>query len=687
MNKIHLLDNNLINKIAAGEVIERPASVIKELVENSIDAGATVIMIAIKDGGTSLITVMDNGCGIPKEDVKQAFLRHATSKLNNFDDLYDISTLGFRGEALASIASVSQPEMSTKTQGSKTGTLIKINGGAVEEIKDTSTAEGTVIHVKNLFYNTPARKKFLKRNSTEGSYVADVVNKIALGHPEIAFKLMNNNIIIMQTNGRGDLKTTAYGILGRDTARALLPVKAEKDGWKISGFIAKPEVSRGNRSFEYFYLNGRYIKSEILIKAAEEGYKGLLMNGRFPVFILSLTHPPGAVDVNVHPAKLEVRFNNDNFMFDFVSSAIAKKFKKEVLIPGGEEPEEQKTFSEITGIKAVSAEEITIDLDEVLKEIDDKEYAEEKAKIKAEKPKFRVKPLEEAPAYDDTPAEPMKMTLNEPKKEKIDITPLKDIVMGIRAKEEKAKAAKEAEELEKKEVETVKEKPETAADKPEKNSAEKTAEPEKKPELPKMPVYPPRKPFFHNYKIIGQIFFTYWLVEQGNELYFIDQHAAHEKILYERLSKAIGEGTASSQLLLEPVTVTVNLREKKVIEENAELFKSIGFEVEPFGRNTYAIRAVPFIFDGTANPVFFMDIVDSLSDGSIRDGFDLKQDKIAEMSCKAAVKGNNVLNYAEAKALIEDLLKLENPFNCPHGRPTIIKVSKYEIEKKFKRII
>lgn len=654
MNKIHLLDNNLINKIAAGEVIERPASVVKELVENSIDAGATLIMIAIKDGGTSLITVMDNGCGIPKEDVKQAFLRHATSKIDSFDDLYDISTLGFRGEALASIASVSQLEMSTKTQGQKTGTMIKINGGAVEEIKDASTAEGTVIHVKNLFYNTPARKKFLKRNSTEGSYVADVVNKIALGHPEVAFKLMNNNIIIMQTNGRADLKTTAYGILGRDTARAFLPLKAEREGWKLTGFTAKPEVSRGNRSFEYFYLNGRFIKSDVLTKAAEEGYKGLLMNGRFPVFIINLTPPSGAVDVNVHPTKLEVRFNNDNFMFDFVSSAIAKTLKGEILIPGGEEAEEEKkSFSEITGIKAVNAEEITIDLDEVLKEIEDKEDRAERDSIRAEKPLFRVKPLE--PAYDDSPAEPLKMFLNEPGCEETGVTPLKDVVKEIKEKEEKKK------------------------------SGEKTEE--KLPKAPPMPSYPPKKPFFHNYKIIGQIFFTYWLVEQGNELYFIDQHAAHEKVLYERLTKALKEGGAASQLLLEPVTVTVTAREKRVIEENAELFKNIGFDVEAFGRNTYAIRAVPFIFDGTANPVFFMDIVDNLSDGNIRDGFELKQDKIATMSCKAAVKGNNVLSYAEAKALIEDLLKLENPFNCPHGRPTIIKMSKYEIEKKFKRII
>ncbi|MCD8090656.1 MAG: DNA mismatch repair endonuclease MutL, partial [Clostridiales bacterium] len=525
MNKIHLLDNNLINKIAAGEVIERPASVVKELVENSIDAGASLIMISIKDGGTSLISVMDNGCGIPKEDVKTAFLRHATSKINEFDDLYDISTLGFRGEALASIASVSQLEMSTKTKGAKTGAYIKINGGAVEEMKDAAASEGTIIQVKNLFYNTPARKKFLKRNSTEGSYVADVVNKMALDHPEIAFKLMNNNIIIMQTNGRGDLKTTAYGILGRDAVRAFLPVKAEKEGWRLNGFIAKPEASRGNRSFEYFYLNGRFIRSDILTKAAEEGYKGFLMGGRFPVFIVDLIPPAGAVDVNVHPTKLEVRFNNDNFMFEFVSEAMAKVLKKEILIPGGEEEEEEKkSFSEITGIKSVSAEEITIDLDEVLKEIEQKEEKAEKDKIRAEKPKFRVKPLEQS--YDDTPAEPLKMVLNEPKAEEI-VKPLKEVVAEIRGKE---------------------------GTKPE-NKAETKAE--KKPEIPKMPTFPPKKPFFHNYKIIGQVFFTYWLVEQGNELYFIDQHAAHEKVLYERLTKALKEGQAASQLLLEPVTVNV----------------------------------------------------------------------------------------------------------------------------------
>lgn len=661
MNKIHLLDNNLINKIAAGEVIERPASVVKELVENSVDAGATMVTVTVKDGGISLISVSDNGRGIPADEVKTAFLRHATSKLTSFEDLEDIATLGFRGEALASIAAVSQLEMTTRTEDSDIGTRIRINGGKIEDINETGAPKGTVINVNNLFYNTPARKKFLKRSSTEGTYVAEVMNRMAMGHPEVAFKLIGNGNVIMQSNGNGDLKTAAYGILGRDSVRAFVPVDYKTDGWRVAGFAAKPEVNRGNRSHEYFYINGRFIKSEILTKGAEEGYRGYLMNGRFPVFVLNVIPAKGSVDVNVHPAKLEVRFDNDSFMFELVSAAVSKALKGEVLIPGGDD--KKPSFSDVSGIKAVKGEEIAIDLDKILSEIEEREENEETERRQERnndsQPVFRVSPkdagLEE---YDMTPLEPMKVSFREavpetkPEKAEIkpEIRPLGDIIAEINKKDGNIPADSLKQEV------------------PERS-------------------FPEKRAFFRNYKIIGQIFFTYWLVEQGNELYIIDQHAAHEKVLFERLSKALKEGKVSSQMLLEPVTVTVTQREKKVIEDNAKLFEKMGFEIEAFGRNTYAIRAVPFIFDGTANPVFFMDIVDGLMDRSIRDGFELKEDRIATMSCKAAVKGNNVLTVQEARALIDDLLKLENPFNCPHGRPTIIKMSKYEIEKKFKRVL
>ncbi len=637
MSSIHLLENSLINKIAAGEVIERPASVVKELVENSIDSGAATVTVSIKDGGTSLISVTDNGCGIPQDEVKTAFLRHATSKLQKFDDLENILTMGFRGEALASIAAVSQLEMITKTKDESTGTSIKINGGVTEDVKPVGCADGTTVQVKNIFYNTPARKKFLKRNSTEGSYVADVINKIALGHPEISFKLINNGVVIMQTNGNGDLKTTAFGILGRDCIRASLPLNSAKDGWKLEGFIVKPEIARGNRSYESFYINKRFIKSDLLKKAAEDGYKGYLMGGKFPVVVLNLTPPPGCVDVNVHPTKSDVRFNDESFIFDFISGAVSKTLKGETLIPDAASPD----FSEMSGIKPIKAEEITIDLDAMLDEIEKKEAEEEN-----KKGYFDIRPLE-----------PVSLTLNEPKApvaekpvQEEKVVPLSMVIDHIEEKEEQEKKAKS-------EGEAI------------------------------LPPTPKKKPFFHNYRIIGQIFFTYWLIQQGNELYIIDQHAAHEKVLYEKLSERIRARKVSSQLLLEPVSITVTLREKRIIEENMELFTSIGFEIEAFGRNTYSIRAVPFIFDGTANPVFFTEIVDALEAGRIKDGFELKQDKIAQISCKAAVKGNNVLSYQEARALIEDLLKLDNPFNCPHGRPTIIKISKYEIEKKFKRIL
>ncbi len=640
MSSIHLLDNSLINKIAAGEVIERPASVVKELVENSIDSGASSIVVSVKDGGTSLISVTDNGCGIPSEEVKTAFLRHATSKLQQFDDLENILTMGFRGEALASIAAVSQMEMTTKTKNEDVGTNIKINGGVTEEIKPTGCADGTTVQVKNLFYNTPARKKFLKRNSTEGSYIADVINKTALGHPEISFRLLNNGVVIMQTNGNGDLKTTAFGILGKECIRASLPLNASKNGWKLSGFIVKPEVARGNRSYESFYINKRFIKSDLLKKAAEEGYKGYLMGGKFPITVLNITPPPGCVDVNVHPTKSDVRFNDESFIVDFISGAIAGTLKGEVLIPDAAKPD----FSEMSGIKPIKGEEITIDLDAVLNEIEKKESEDEN-----KRGYFDIRPLNPKP-----------LVLNEPK------------TAEIHKAAEKAEVPVEAEVIPLgKVIDHIEEK-----DRQTRGEGESI-----------LPPSPKKKPFFHNYRIIGQIFFTYWLIQQGNELYIIDQHAAHEKVLYERLSESIRQRSVSSQLLLEPVSITVSQREKRIIEENMELFTSIGFEIETFGRNTYSIRAVPFIFDGTANPVFFTEIVDALEAGRIKDGFELKQDKIAEISCKAAVKGNNVLTYQEARALIEDLLKLDNPFNCPHGRPTIIKMSKYEIEKKFKRIL
>ncbi len=701
MSKIHLLDNGLINKIAAGEVIERPASVVKELVENSIDAGASVIMVSIRDGGTSLITVADNGCGIEEEEVKNAFIRHATSKIEKFDDLEDVATMGFRGEALASIAAVSQMEMITKTADSVKGTSLKINGGRIEEVKSAGAANGTVIHVKNLFYNTPARKKFLKRNSTEGSYIADTINKIALGHPNVAFKLINNGVIIMQTNGRGDIKTTAYSILGRDVIRSAVEINAEKDGWQIDGFIVKPEVSRGNRSYEHFYINGRYIKSDVLTKAAEEGYKGYLMNGRFPVFLLNIKPAAGAVDVNVHPAKLEVRFDNEGFICSFLAETVAKALKGETLIP---EIKEEESFSKKSGIEPLRGEEINIDLDAMLSKIERQERESSARGGLADK-----KPAKEEsdPVFDIGPVEPLKLTFREDKYAKTaDITPLKDILNeirhkekadGIASKENQSVAGNMANEENKADikdninsgVQNTMEELTLAAERKEELEAEQ-AELKKEMKPQKANILPPKqkkRAFFSNYKIIGQVFLTYWLIEQGNELYIVDQHAAHEKVLYEKFVESIRKRDVASQLLLEPVSVNVTLREKRTIEENMELFKSIGFDVEQFGLNTYIIRAVPFIFDGTANPVFFTEIVDALSDGRIRDGFELKQDKIATMSCKAAVKGNNVLNYQEAKALIEELLKLDNPFNCPHGRPTIIKMSKYEIEKKFKRII
>lgn len=642
MNNIRLLDNNLINKIAAGEVVERPASVVKELMENSIDAGATSITVEIKEGGISLIKITDNGKGIPKEELKTAFLRHATSKLRTLDDLEDIMTLGFRGEALSSIASVAQVEMITKTKDSQVGHKIVINGGVVEKEEESAGNNGTVFTMKNLFYNTPARRKFLKKPATEGGYVSEVVNRIALGHPEIAIKYINNGNTIMQTNGSGDVKSVVLYIYGRQMASQMIETSYSKDGFTVEGLIAKPELSRGNRNYENFFINGRYIKSNIVQNAVEEAYKGKLMVGKFPVFVLNLKVPANTVDVNVHPTKLEVRFSDDNLIYDIMYNAVLKALKKTELIP-------EVTWDKP---KKVKSDNVQGTLEDIAfnNTVENKaENIETKAVVENDF-KYDDKPIFSNQSVAEKAPEPKNPVLNA----------INKVYQEPYYNEEKP-IEKPAE------TENISRKPE-----------EKPILNEQKEEK--------RKPFFNNYRIVGQLFATYWIVEQNNCMYLIDQHAAHERALYEDFTEKFKNSQISSQQLLQPIAVNLSEGEKVIVEENMELLESFGFEIEEFGARTYAIRAVPYVFNSPSNVSFFMDIVDTLVDKNLKSIYDTKEDAIAMMSCKAAVKGNDRLSYSEAQELIQRLLSLQDPFTCPHGRPTIIEMTKYELEKKFKRI-
>ena len=650
MNKeIKLLENNLINKIAAGEVIERPASIVKELVENSIDALSKNIIIEIKNGGTSFIKIQDDGIGIEKNQIKKDFLRHATSKLEKIDDLDSILTLGFRGEALASIASISMVEMSTKTKDEEIGNKIIIEGGQIISEEQTASLQGTTFIVKNIFFNTPARRKFLKKDSVEGSYVSEIVNRLALAHPNISFTYINNGVEILRTMGDGNLKNTVFYIYGKEICKKLIPIHAIKNGFKINGLIGIPELSRGNRSYENFFINGRYIKSSVVQSAIEEGYEGKLMVGKFPVFIINMFVPQNTVDVNVHPTKLEVRFEDENFIHNFLCDAVEKTLKNQVLIPNIEF-EDKKTFLEVTETRPFNVE-IQKQLEDLL--VEDEEQIVIKPNTHTNMP-FVVNEVAEEELIKKTE---LISRLYKPKEETKKSTIEKDIsniniqqpiIQNILIEDEENKIEEKLEKIKEKSIK--------------------------------------KHNFFNNYKIVGQIFSTYWIIEQNNEIFIIDQHSAHERVIYEELSQKYKEENISSQKLIEPIVINATPLEKSTIEQNISIFEKFGFDIEEFGLNTYAIRQVPFIFKSPVEPSFFTELLDILVDKNISNVYDAKIEKIISMSCKKAVKANDRLSFIEAKSLIEKMLKLENPFNCPHGRPTIIKMTKYEIEKLFKRI-
>lgn len=636
MRKIAVLSQNTIDKIAAGEVVERPASVVKELVENAIDAGATAITVEIKEGGISFIRVTDNGGGIPKEQVPLAFLRHATSKITQAEDLLQITSLGFRGEALSSISAVSQMEVITKAPEDFMGVRYVIEGGQEKVLEDVGAPNGTTMLVRNLFFNTPARKKFLKTAMTEAGYVSSYMEQLALSHHNISFKYMVNGQLRLHTSGNANLKDVIYGIYGRDITRELLPVQYEVSGLSVSGFIGKPSIARGNRNFENYYINGRYVKSKLLMKAIEEAYKPYMMQHKYPFVCLQYDIHGEDVDVNVHPTKMEVRFQNQsaiyNATYDLITDALAGK---EII------PEVSLTPKPAVGEKQAQIKEEKIPVPEPF----------EKNRIAEEKPVYAPVGLRPASAEPKTESKAEPINVNEP---------IKPREPEIQAKPEEQK--KEAFPKEKQAVEKAEQ----------------------------LELFDNRllsKEARIHHRIIGQLFDTYWLVEYDNKFYIIDQHAAHEKVLYERFLKEFAKKEFLSQMISPPSLISLNLQESNLLKANLEIFREFGFEISEFGGKEYSIHAVPANIYGVSVQELFIQILDSLEQEHVSKTPDILAERIATAACKAAVKGNNRLSVKEADALIDELLNLENPYNCPHGRPTIISMTKYELEKKFKRIV
>jgi len=659
VREIAVLDQNTIDKIAAGEVVERPASVVKELVENAIDAGATAITVEIKEGGIAFIRVTDNGNGIPKDQVRLAFLRHATSKIQKVEDLLQISSLGFRGEALSSISAVSQMEVITKTPEDMTGVRYVIEGGREKSLEEIGAPNGTTMLVRNLFFNTPARAKFLKTAMTEAGYVSAYMEQLALSHQDISFKYMVNGQMRLHSSGNSNLKDVIYGIYGRDITRELLEVRFERPGILIEGFIGKPVVSRGNRNFENYYINGRYVKSKILMKAIEEAYKPYMMQHKYPFVCLQYTISGDEIDVNVHPTKMEVRFQNQGAVYNATYDMITQTLSGREMIPQvdlasqKEKREEQK--KEKKNRERISAPEpFETGFRKRTEQIQEERPAygkEEPAKKEETGPPVGIHLASVHPAASEvSPPEIHREQEAEKEEQKI---PAKENIPASPSKEEKE--------------------PEAALQQPQ-----------------QMELFDDRllsKKARARHRIIGQLFETYWLVEYDNKFYIIDQHAAHEKVLYERFMKEFETREVTTQMVSPPQVISLNLQEDMLLKTHMEVFKRFGFEISEFGGREYSIHGVPANIYGISVQDLFVEILDSLENENTRQPLDIIAGRIATAACKAAVKGNNTLSFEEADQLIEELLGLENPYNCPHGRPTIISMTRYELEKKFKRIV
>ena len=663
MPQIEVLDEQTIDKIAAGEVVERPSSVVKELVENAIDAKASAVTVEIKDGGTSLIRITDNGCGIDAAQIPIAFYRHSTSKIRKVEDLVTISSLGFRGEALSSIAAVAQVELITKTPEQFTGSRYLIEGGKEISLEEIGAPNGTTFLVKNLFYNTPVRRKFLKSNQTEAGYVNDLMERMALSHPDVSFKFINNGQIRLHTSGNGQLKDIIYHIYGRDIAANLLEVRADYPGFSVEGYIGKPIIARGNRNFESYFINGRYIKSSLIAKSLEDGYRGFMMQHKYPFTVLTISLDGTLVDVNVHPNKMELRFSNGEEMYHQLVALISERLRESELIPKvavKEERKEEKRPVQAAG--AVPEPFETKRLEKLRAAIAkdspyERKYPERERKIpvsvNTQNTQNQAEGLKEEPGVktgESVGAEKTDSSVSQPEtQEPVMEQAVQQTLYDLAEQREHSDVVRE---------DSVRE---------ELKLLSKEARPQ--------------------HRIIGQLFDTYWLVEFQDQFYMIDQHAAHEKVLFEQTMKAYHSKEFTSQMVSPPIILSLTMQEEILLKKFLPEFTKLGYEISSFGGKEYAVTAVPGNLYGLNGQSLLLELMDSLSSMSVKDTPELVVEKIASMSCKAAVKGNQKLSRPEIEHLIDELLTLDNPYFCPHGRPVIVAMSKYEIEKKFKRIV
>lgn len=643
MPNIAILNQETIDKIAAGEVVERPCSVVKELVENAIDAGSTAITVEIKEGGISFIRITDNGCGIERDQVAVAFYRHSTSKIRSAEDLLTVKSLGFRGEALSSISAVARVELITKTYDELTGTRYVIEGSKELSNEEIGAPDGTTFIVKDLFYNVPARRKFLKTAQTEGSYISDMVEKLALSHPDISFKFINNNQTKLHTSGNGNRKDIIYHIFGREISSSLLEVKHECEYFKVEGFIGKPVITRGNRNYENYFINGRYVKSNILSRAIEEAYKSFLMQHQYPFTVLYFTFF-SELDVNVHPTKMELRFDNNNEIYVELCDTIYAILSHKEMIP------------EVPVDSTPAPKKIVHEYKEPIPEPFEKRRINE---VRAAESRSvygqSVTSAAKAPAVNE------QLTDNTSKLQTAKAS-ASALVAGTGNSVELAPETSTAYEP----AQVVTGTQQTLGDYDKVFLTESSKK---------------------QFSIIGQLFKTYWLIEFEDKLYIIDQHAAHEKVLYEKTMARLANKDFTSQRISPPIVMTLDARESEMLEKYRPQIKQFGYEVEHFGGKEYMISAIPDNLFNIDMKDLFIEMLDDFSNATGRQTPDIITEKVASMSCKAAVKGNDKLTLPEINKLIDELLSLDNPYNCPHGRPTIISMSKYEIEKKFKRIV
>lgn len=656
MPEIQLLDQATINQIAAGEVIDRPSSVVKELLENAIDAKATAITVEIKDGGISFIRITDNGCGIEKDQVRKAFLRHATSKLHTIDDLLDIGSLGFRGEALSSIAAIAQVELISKPPEAMLGISYQIEDGEEKSLTQIGAPDGTTILVRNLFYHVPARKKFLKTAATEGNYINQLMENMAMLRPDISMRFINGGQNKLYTSGNGRLKDLIYTIYGREISSNVLEINYECPLFAVTGYIGKPIISRGNRTFENYYINGRFVKSRLIAAAIEQAYKPFMMQHRYPFTVLHIKIKPELIDVNVHPAKMEVRFQQENEIYELLAGAIENTLRGKEFIPDvSDDGKAEKKVQE----KQKLPEPFEQRRLQAMKEIIPPPPSEHKTQSEQKLPRN-----EEQPKVSSKLSEPVCEYKAEKKQTIKDSDSKWESASGIHKR-----IGQDVSQT----VNQMPTQPEQKLEKPEQQT------------LFTEPLLSEKARIHH--RLIGQLFDTYWLIQYGNQLYIMDQHAAHEKVNYERLMEAYRKKERITQFVSPPMVISLTRAEEAILEEFKSEFERIGFTIEPYGGREYAISEIPANLYGINEKELFLEMLSDLEDRGSMQPSELIASKLASMSCKAAIKGGQKISFQEADALVSQLLTLENPYACPHGRPTIITMTKYELEKKFKRIV